>query len=123
MALHWLIDSRSRLVCVTAEGAVSLDDALGYFRAVAGADALSYRKLLDCSDGHSTMTADDRMALLAHIREYHGHGVMGALAVVSTAEQSIAIGRMLGALALAKRPLKLFTSRQKAMAWIEQQTA
>jgi hypothetical protein len=123
MALHWKIDSRRRLVCATAEGAVTLDDALSYFRAVAGAHALSYRKVLDFSGGTSGMSADEMMILIARIRDYHGQGTMGALAIVSSAEQSITIARLLGAMAMAERPMKLFTSRRTAKAWIEQQAA
>jgi hypothetical protein len=46
MALHWLIDSRARLIVVTAEGSVSRTEIDGLLDAVTGAKALGCRKLV-----------------------------------------------------------------------------
>ena len=53
MALHWFIDSRKRLIVVTAEGPVSRADIDGLLDAVTGAKALPYRKLVDATAGRS----------------------------------------------------------------------
>jgi hypothetical protein len=49
MGPHWFIDSRKRLVIVTAEGPVSRAEIDGLLDAVTGAKALSYRKLVDAT--------------------------------------------------------------------------
>ena len=46
---------------------------------------------------------------------------MGALALVATAEQTMIFARLLGALASAKRPIKLFDTPRQARNWIEDQ--
>ena len=46
---------------------------------------------------------------------------MGALAVVATAEQAERIARLLGAAAVADRPMKVFDDVKQARRWIEAQ--
>jgi hypothetical protein len=59
MAFHYWIDSREMLVRTTTEGKVTLDDVLSYLGAIEGAQALSYRKIIDLRGGTSGMTADE----------------------------------------------------------------
>ena len=42
MALYWTIDSRNRTVDLMADGEVSMADAMAFFDAVEGANALAY---------------------------------------------------------------------------------
>ncbi len=65
------------------------------------------------------MTSDEMLSLCARIRDYHDQGMMGALALVATAEQTMVFARLLGALASAKRPIRVFTSPRQARNWIE----
>ena len=51
MALHYFIDSRKRLVSVTAEGGITRADVDAYLEAVIGAGALEYRKPWCCRNG------------------------------------------------------------------------
>jgi hypothetical protein len=44
---------------------------------------------------------------------------MGALAIVATPEQTMLFARLLGALASAKRPIKMFENPRQARNWIE----
>ena len=44
---------------------------------------------------------------------------MGALAIVATGEQTMVFARLLGALASAKRPIKVFDSPRQARNWID----
>ena len=53
MALHRFIDSRNRLVIITAEGPVSRTEIDGLLDAVTGAKALPYRKLVDVTAASS----------------------------------------------------------------------
>jgi hypothetical protein len=120
MPLYWTIDSKARLFAGVAEGDVTMSDAVALMEAMAGANAMSYRKLFDGRAGTSSMTLDEMLSLCARIRSYHEQGTMGALAVVATAEQTMVFARLLGALASAKRPIKVFDNPRQARNWIEE---
>jgi hypothetical protein len=91
---------------------------MSLLEALAGAKALSYRKLFDGRAVQSTMTGEELLAICAKIRAYHEEGPVGALALVGTAEQTVRFSRLLGALAAADRPIKLFNSLRSARAWL-----
>jgi hypothetical protein len=119
MPLYWTIDSKARLFTGVAEGNVSLNDAIGLLEAMAGAKAMTYRKLFDGRAAMPTMTPDEMLSLCANIRSYHENGMMGALAIVATGEQTMLFARLLGALASAKRPIRVFENLRQARNWIE----
>ncbi len=121
MALYWTIDSRRRTVEVVAEGDISMADAMGFFDAVEGAEALSYSKLLDGTAARAAMTPDEMLSIVVRIRGLHALGNMGPLAVVATAEQAERIARLLGAAAVADRPMKVFEDVKQARRWLEAQ--
>lgn len=99
MPLYWTIDSKQRLFTGGGEGVVTFADAMSLLEALAGADALSYRKLFDGRAVQSAMTGEEVLAVCAAIRAYHAQGPVGALAMVGTAEQTVMFARLLGALA------------------------
>ena len=119
MPLYWTIDSKARLFTGIAEGNVSLNDAIDLLEAMAGAKAMSYRKLFDGRAATPSMTADELLSLCARIRSYHDQGMMGALALVATGEQTVVFARLLGALASAERPIKVFANPRQARNWID----
>ena len=121
MPVHWTIDSQARLISARAEGEVSLDDALALLESVSGAQAMSYRKLFDSRAGTSSMSPDEMLALCFQVRSYHAQGPMGPLAIVATRAQSWLLARLLGALATADRPMKVFESFRRARNWINEQ--
>lgn len=121
MALSWTIDSRRRTVELVADGDVTMADAMRFFDAVEGANALSYSKLLDGTRGQAAMTPDDVLSIIVRVRGLHALGTMGALAVVATAEQAQRIARLLGAAAVADRPMKVFDDLRQARRWLEAQ--
>lgn len=118
MPLHWTIDSRLRTVDIVAEGDVTIADAMAFFDAIEGADALAYNKLLDGSRGRPSMAPDELMAVAVGIRNQHGLSVMGALAIVANPEQTRQLARLLGAAAVADRPLKVFDELRPARLWL-----
>jgi len=115
MPLYWTIDSRQQLVVVTADGDVTHADAEEY---LAGCGAVAYRKLYDGRAGNFVMSHDEMMAIGAKIRSQH-HRPVGALAIVLPDDQAEPVARILGILASADRPLKLFTSVAPAQRWID----
>jgi len=80
---------------------------------------MSHRKLFDGREAAPSMTADELLSVCARIRSYHEQGMMGALALVATADQTMVFARLLGALASAKRPIKVFDTPRQARNWIE----
>lgn len=121
MPLYWIIDSRNELVTATAEGDVSLTEAMSFLRTLSGAKVTSYRKLFDGRAGTSSMTAQEMLVMTAEIRSHHGKGKVGALAIVANPEQTEPFARVLGALALADRPMRLFDSLTRARNWLDAQ--
>jgi hypothetical protein len=121
--LYWTIDSKQRLFTGGGEGVVTFADAMSLLEALIGANALSYRKLFDGRAVQSAMTAEEVLALCVHIRARHAKGAVGALAMVGTDEQTVIFARLLGALASADRPMKVFTTMRAARAWLDKQQA
>ncbi|MFZ5782122.1 MAG: hypothetical protein ACOY4R_18155 [Pseudomonadota bacterium] len=122
MPLYWTIDSKERLFTAIAEGEVKLTDALDLLDALAGSGAIAYCKLLDARAAKVLMSGDDVLTVCARIRSYHEQSGIGALAIVATAEQTLMFSRLLGALASADRPIKVFETPRRARNWIREQT-
>jgi hypothetical protein len=123
MPLYWTIDSKAQMVTTVAEGDVSLSEAIAYMEVLSGAKAMPYRKLFDGREGTSSMSANEMLAICVKIRSYQQEGPMGAMAVIATAEQTVAFARVLGALAVAQRPIKVFDNPRPAQLWIEAQAS
>jgi hypothetical protein len=121
MPLYWIIDSRAELVSAEAEGDVSLAEAMAFLRTVSGAKIVGYRKLFDGRAGSSSMTAQELLMVTAEIRSHHDMGRVGALAIIANPEQTEPFARVLGALALADRPMRLFDSPTRARNWLDAQ--
>jgi len=123
MPLYWTIDSKERLFTGHGEGEVTFDDAMSLLEALAGARALSYRKLFDGRAVQSMMTSEELLAVCAKIRSYHDQAHVGALAMVATPEHTEGFGRLLGALASADRPMRMFAGLRQARIWLNGQNA
>ena len=118
MALHWVIDSRNRLVVATAEEGFTFKETLDYLRVIVGAGALDYRQLLDISQADARMSPDEAMELGVHFRTYQARSVAGPLAIIMPDRPSDLMARLLGILATAPRPMRLFASRDAAVKWL-----
>ena len=118
MPIYWTIDSKQQLVVVTAEGDVSRADADDYLDAIEGGGALAYRKLYDARAGNVVMNHDEMMEIAVRLRSYH-HRPVGPLAIVLSDDKAEAAARVLGILASADRPIRLFTSLVPARRWID----
>lgn len=119
MPLHWTIDSRERLLTVVAEGDVTRSDAEAFLDVLEGG-FVAYRKLFDGTKGQTSMTGEDFMTIGARIRAGHLKGPVGALAVVLSQEQAKLVSRVLGIMATARRPMRLFdeAEEEEARRWI-----
>jgi len=120
MPLHWTVDSKERLVIAIAEGDVTRAEVENYITVMNGAGSLSYRKLFDCSRGDTTMTEEDMLAIGVQIRARHlVPGTLGPLAFVVPPASSELVSRVLGILAAADRPMRIFSDPEPARRWIE----
>lgn len=122
--MHYFIDSRRRLVSVTAEGDITRADVDAYLEAVIGAKALEYRKLFDWRAGKPAMDFSELMSVMAIVRSYHDRP-HGALAVVLSEEQraSDKLARVLGVMLSARRPMRVFSTLRTAKRWLEDNAA
>lgn len=122
--MHYFIDSKRRLVSVTAEDAITRADVDAYLEAVIGARALDYRKLFDWRAGTPAMDFPEVMSVLATVKSYHDRP-HGALAVVVSEQQrqSEELARVLGVLLSARRPMRVFSSMVTASRWLESDAA
>lgn len=119
MAIDWVIDSKKKLIIVNAEGEFTFTEVWAYLAAVAGADALGYRQLFDLSQAFTQITPGEAMELGVRIRMQHSQSVTGPVAVVMPEQQSDPVARLLGIMATADRPMRLFNELEPARQWID----
>ena len=118
MPISWTVDPDFESVAVLVEGPVSRADVEAYLAAIDAAGAVGYRKLIDARTATVDMSHEDMMAVGVRLRGYHD-GPVGALAFVLSREGADAVARILGILAAADRPMRLFTSLRAAERWLE----
>ena len=119
MPLHWTIDATSRLITIVAQGDVTYRDVDVCLKAMVDGEALAYRKLFDGSGGETAMGPEDMLALGARFRAFHARGPVGPLAVVVPDGKADLVARVLGILASADRPMRVFRAVAPARRWIE----
>jgi hypothetical protein len=121
MPLHWTVDSKERLVITIADGDITRDEAESYIAAVNGAGTHTYRKLFDGSRGDTRMTSEDMLALGVQVRKLQsaGGGKPGPMAVVVPPDKAELLSRVLGILATADRPMRVFSESEPARRWID----
>lgn len=119
MSLIWNVDSESRLVTATANGNVTRADVDAFLDSVEGETVRQYCKVIDVRQGSTTMDASDLLALGVRVRSLHSRPT-GPVAIILPKTDGQLIGRLLGILAAAKRPLRLFDDLPPAMRWIRQ---
>lgn len=119
MAFDWVIDSRKKLIIVSAEGEFTFTEVWDYLVAIAGANALTYRQLFDLSQACTTLTPAEAMELGVRMRMHHNQSVAGPVAVVMPLRQSDPVARLLGIMATAERPMRLFNEFEPAQQWID----
>jgi hypothetical protein len=119
MPLHWTIDARERLFVATAVGHVELDEVNRMLDAMVDANVHRYRKLFDGTCGDTRMNPFEILSIGLRMRGMHSTGPMGPLAVVFPDDKSFLISRILGILAAAKRPMRVFNDLKKARRWLD----
>ena len=121
MPLEWTVDPEKRAVTAIATGDVTRAEADAYLDAILANGAQGFRKLFDAGGAHTTMSAEDLLALGLRMRSMHFEGPMGPLAIVVPQNAGEHIERMLGMLAAADRPMRLFVDLTRARRWFADQ--
>ncbi|WP_395707844.1 hypothetical protein [Reyranella sp.] len=118
MTLRWTIDHDKKRVLAIAEGDVTRAQLEAYLDAMASERALAYPKLFDGLGGDTSMDTYELLGIAARIRSFHKEPV-GPVALVLPEDKVHLVLRVLGALAAAKRPLRIFRTRTSAQRWLD----
>jgi SpoIIAA-like len=122
MPLTWTIDHETKMAITVAIGDITRADMETMLNAMEEAGAAPYRKLFEASRGVNAMSTDDIMAIGWRLRSTQGLSApMGPLALVLPSSMMEAVSRVVGMLAIAERPLRVFTDAGEARRWIEKQ--
>lgn len=119
MPLHWTIDPQLRFVSIIAQGDVARSEVDELLDAMASRGAMTYRKLFDGYNGDTAMGPQDLLELGVRMRAYHALGPIGPLALILSDKTAKIILPILGMLAAANRPMRIFQEPQKARRWLE----
>ena len=121
MPLHWTIDSRTKLLAIVADGAVDVADFDRLLDVIIGSNIQGFRKLFDSRRGEPRMGEQELLSVGVRFRSLHAEAgaVLGPLAVVVRDENYWRVARVLGILAVPKRPMRVFKEADKARAWLD----
>lgn len=120
MPLHWTIDSRLQIFVATCDGNVDLAEVNEMLDAVVGANGLGYRKLFDGTNGDTQMSPIDMLSIGVRMRALQSNrDDHGPLAVVVPDGKYAMVSRVLGILAAARRPMRVFNDAEKARRWLD----
>jgi SpoIIAA-like len=117
MPVLWSVSHSTRLVAITVKGAIRLEDMEECVAGILTPATLSYRKLVDMTEGAPALSWQDIRALAEQVRERAGRSPLGALAIVAVSAQNEQQARLLGS--VSDRPWKLFRDVQSAQAWLD----
>lgn len=120
MPICWTIDAQRGFVTAKTIGNVSRQDLERFIEAVAKAGAYAYPKLFDASASFTTMEDAEVLALAIRFKTIGLSEKLGSLAVVLPTYGGSRIARLLGVLATAKRPMRIFHDIRAARRWIKQ---
>jgi hypothetical protein len=118
MPLQWTIDHDMNRVVATADGDVTRAEFEAFLDAIERENATAYCKLFDGAAGGTRMGTDDVLAICVRIRDSHRNPV-GPLAIVVPPEMPHLVPRVLGVLAAANRPMRIFHSLKPAQRWFD----
>jgi hypothetical protein len=122
MPIHWTIDSKHQLMTVVAEGDVTRPEFEAYLDVIDNAELHAYRKLFDGSSADTSMGTDNILAVGVRMRSAHHTRPVGPLAVVVSENKIDMVARILGMLAAANRPMRVFQQADPARDWILKQS-
>jgi hypothetical protein len=122
MPLTWKIDAENQLMTGVGEGDITRAEVDAFLDAMDNGGAMPFRKIFEARFATTTMAPENILALGARMRGYHATGAnMGPLALVLPPDKVELVQRVIGMLAIADRPMKVFTSTLAARRWLKKQ--
>ena len=121
MPLTLTIDHDRKLIHVVAAGPVTLRDMEEHFDRLMVEGVLSYAKLFDAKDLVPVYSEQDMYMLGARLSAYAPLD-NGPLAVVATKDDAILATERFFNISMSTRPAKIFSSEEKARAWLAEST-
>lgn len=118
MPLHWTLQSKLRLVTVLAEGDVVRGEIEAYLDMVRAAKVSEWRKLIDSRTARFVLDPQTVGELGVRLRSADLAREMGPLAFVVPEFETPELIRLLGFLAAARRPMRVFDRLEPAQKWI-----
>ncbi|MGQ0581450.1 MAG: hypothetical protein ACT4O6_05910 [Reyranella sp.] len=118
MPVQWTIEPDRDLVTVVAKGEVTYGELVAMVDALRDRDAHGYRKFYDGGRSLVRMTEEEVLMLGLHMRAEHARGPMGPMAAILPEENPEILARLLGMVALADRPFRLFAKPRPALKWL-----
>jgi hypothetical protein len=116
----WSIDAENRLMTAIATGSLTRSDIEAFFDETTAAHVAPLAKLFDASAAETAMGPDDMLILGVRMKALHEAGQkMGPLALVLPLSMMELARRLIGILAVADRPMQVFTDSDAARAWLE----
>ena len=120
MPLHWTIDSRLQLFVAACDGNIEPTEVNQMLDAIVGANGLVFRKLFDGTHGDTKMTALEILTVGVRIRDLQNADVEhGPLAIAVPDDKYMLLSRVLGILAAARRPMRVFKDADRARKWLD----
>ena len=117
--LHWNLDRCQHFVTVIAAGEVMRIDVDAYLAEIERLNAIGRRKLVDLRNARIILTEEDILEIGVRFRQTDAASKVGALAVVLPQSEPERVMRLLGYLAAAKRPMRIFKTIGPARRWIK----
>jgi hypothetical protein len=120
MPVLWGVAHAKRLVTITFKGVICRQDIDDCADGIMTPATLSYRKLVDLTQGSLASSPEVMAAVVGHAREHGRLGAMGPLAFVCPPYAQAQHARLFQALSsAADRPLKVFSDAQAAHGWLD----
>jgi hypothetical protein len=120
MPVTWAAFHSTRLVTITFRGVITRKDFDDYLDGILTPATLSYRKLVDLTEGSVALSAADIVGFAARVHEHSRAGTMGAVALAVRPDAQKQLTLLFESVsAAADRPLKVFGDLQTARDWLE----
>lgn len=125
MALQLKAFPSRHFVTVSADGEVTRADIEAYLSEIERLNAIGWKKLVDLRNARIALTEEDILQIGVRLRQADATSAVGALAVVMPQSEPEPepeperVMRLLGFLAAAKRPMRIFKAIGPARRWIK----
>lgn len=119
MPLNWTAESQIQLVTIIADREVKRADIEDFLDMAGRANLVGWRKLCDIRAARCLLTFEDVNILGAQLRAAYSVQIPGPLALVVPETAPPEVGRFLGFLATAQRPMRIFKDLGKARKWLD----